>query len=180
MLSSLKPARILTVTGFWTAFAMASTIFPTSTGFFISAEPSPLLTTFGTGHPIFTSIMSNGRSSTRFAISPITSGSEPNSCNAIGCSFGVTCINASVFLLPYKIAFALTISVYKRPQSISLHNRRNGRSVTPAIGASTTGFCISTFPINIHTLLFVILQGKTPGKTFPSTLTNPAFHTVIS
>ena len=109
-----------------------------------------------------TSITSNGLSSSLFAISAIICGSEPKSCTAIGFSASVTRRSASVFLLLYKIAFALTISVYKSPQPISRHKSLNGKSVTPAIGARNTLFSILTFPI------FIVRprRGKILCKTF--------------
>ena len=65
----------------------------------IRALPSPLLTTFGTGQPIFRSKTENGRSSIFLAISLTISGSEPNSCRETGPSSGWICISSSVFLL---------------------------------------------------------------------------------
>ena len=65
----------------------------------ISAEPSPLFTTFGTGQPIFRSSMEKGRSSIRFAISARIWGSEPNSCREAGTSSGWISMRLSVFLL---------------------------------------------------------------------------------
>ena len=151
ILFSSKPALILIVSGLSSASAIFSTILPTSTGSFIRAEPSPLLTTFGTGHPILTSIISNSLSESLFAISAMISGSEPKSCNASGLSSGTVFIRSSVFLLLYSTALALTISVHISPQPCSLHKSRNGRSVTPAIGANAILFFISTFPILIIT-----------------------------
>ena len=150
---SSNPVLIFTVTGLSTAFAIASTIFPTSRGFLSSADPSPLLTTLGTGHPILTSIISKSLSASLLAMSAIICGSEPNNCTAIGLSFLSVFNNSSVFLLLYNTALALTISVYKSPQPCSLHKRRNGRSVTPAIGPNATFVLISTLPILILTPL---------------------------
>ncbi len=122
-------------------------ISPASLGFFMSAEPSPLLTTFGTGQPIFRSRMSNGRSSICFAISLIISGSEPKSCSDTGCSFGSMVRSSSVLRFLYRIALALTISMHTSPAPCSLQSKRNGRSLTPAIGASIKLFSKVTFPI---------------------------------
>ena len=79
----------------WAVFSMIS---PASFGFFISAEPSPLLTTFGTGQPMLMSKMSNGLSSICFAISLMISGSEPNSCSDTGFSRLSIVKSSSVFL----------------------------------------------------------------------------------
>ena len=121
----------------------------------MSALPSWLFTTLGTGHPIFTSRMSNGLSSIRAAVSAIISGSEPNSCNETGDSCGCISKRASVFLLLKCTALALIISMHKSPAPCSLHRSLNGKSVTPAIGASITLFFNSTFPILI---LFINLS----------------------
>ncbi len=137
------------VTGFFCASASARTIFPTSSGVFVSALPSPFFTIFGAGHPIFTSITSIGYPSIFRAIAPRISGSEPKSCTAAGLSSAATRSNSVVFLFSYKIPFALTISEYTSPQPISLQSRRNGKSVTPAIGARKTLFSSSKFPIFI-------------------------------
>ena len=63
-------------------------LYKTNSGFFINAEPSPFFTIFGTGHPILISSMENGSSSIRFAISLITSGSDPNNWRDTGNSSG--------------------------------------------------------------------------------------------
>ena len=52
---SSKPLRIFTVTGFRIAFTVSATILYTSFGFFMSADPSPFFTTFGTGQPMLIS-----------------------------------------------------------------------------------------------------------------------------
>ena len=142
-----KPIRIFAVTGFFTAWETFVTISRISSGFLSNADPSPLLTTFGTGQPILISRISNGCSSILFTTSAIRSGSLPKICMETGCSTGSICIREIVFLLWKEIAFALTISVHNRPAPCSLQRIRNGRSVTPAIGARIKGFSISTEPI---------------------------------
>ena len=129
------------------ALAVFSIISPASFGFFISAEPSPLFTIFGTGHPMLMSKMSNGLSSIWWAILEIISGSQPKSCKDTGSSLSSIAISSSVFLFLYIIAFALTISIHNSPAPCSLHNKRNGRSVTPAIGANIKLFGKVTLPI---------------------------------
>ena len=71
------------------------------------------------------------------ACSLMTSGSDPKSCRDTGYSSGWMERRAFVFLFLYWSALALTISMHRSPAPCSLHSRRNGRSVTPAIGAST-------------------------------------------
>ena len=84
-----KPLRNLTVTGTETAFTTASTILPASSGSRMSAEPSPLLTTFPTGQPMLTSRMSAPESSSAsLAASARISGSWPKICTEAGCSSG--------------------------------------------------------------------------------------------
>ena len=82
-----QPLRNLTVTGLSTARHTRSIISAASAGVFISAEPSPDLTTLPTGQPMFMSSMSAPDSSSAMgAASAITSGSCPNICTAQGCS----------------------------------------------------------------------------------------------
>jgi len=68
---------------------------------------------------------------------------------AVGRSACSTCNNSVVFLLSYKIPLALTISEYTKPHPISLQSTRNGKSVTPAIGAKKMGLSNFTLPIYI-------------------------------
>ena len=145
--SSSNPFRILTVTGFWMARTVFSMISPAKSGFFIRAEPSPLFTILGTGHPMLMSKISNGSSSIRFACSLMMSGSEPNNCRDTGLSRSSIVRRNFVFLLLYIIPFALTISMQSSPAPCSLQSRRNGRSVTPAIGPKIRSFSNFTFPI---------------------------------
>ncbi len=157
--ASSKPLRSFTVTGFLTARTVFSMILPASSGCFISAEPSPFFTTLGTGQPILISRISNGSSSIRFAASLIISGSEPNSCRETGFSCGSVVRSVFVFRLLYRIAFALTISMHKSPAPCSLHSKRNGRSVTPAIGASIRLLSRVLFPITNFLICSIISTG---------------------
>ena len=81
--------------------------------------------------------------------------------------------------LPENIRQELQIiSVYISPQPCSLHNNRNGRSVTPAMGAKIRLFSNSTFPI----FSFIpdpqyFLPGTPPGRITPGILTIPFFLT---
>ena len=60
--SQEKKEIVLEHARLFTAFTRAVSISSTSRGFFISAEPSPLFTTLGTGQPMLKSIMAKGRS----------------------------------------------------------------------------------------------------------------------
>ena len=57
--------------------------------------------------------------------------------------------------LENPLALALTISIQISPTPCSLHNKRKGRSVTPAMGAKTKGFSNSTFPIFNFAILLI-------------------------
>ena len=73
----LHPARILTVTGILTAFAMASITLAAWPGSRIRLQPALCLAIFGTGQPMFTSTMSAPIPSTMRAASAILAGSPP-------------------------------------------------------------------------------------------------------
>ena len=82
--SSSQPERIFTVTGQSASPTAALTIFAASSGVFISALPPPGFTTFGTGQPMFMSIISGlkPRSPRSLTALAINSGSSPKSCMA--------------------------------------------------------------------------------------------------
>ena len=80
MESLSQPMRIFTVTGTSTALTAASATRAAKSGFFISAEPSPEVTTFFTGQPILISTISAPASATTFAPNAIASGLEPKIC----------------------------------------------------------------------------------------------------
>ena len=68
--------------------------------------------------------------------------------NVMDEEYNVIVAGSKEYRLNWKeIAFALTISVQRSPAPCSLQSIRNGRSVTPAIGARIKGFSISTEPI---------------------------------
>ncbi len=83
-----RPRRIFTVTGTDTASATAETILQARSGSSSSVAPAPVLVTFRTGQPKFTSTMSAPASSTIRAASAMTPGSEPKICTASGRSSG--------------------------------------------------------------------------------------------
>ena len=91
--------------------------------------------------------MSKSQSSILLAASAITSGSWPKICSATGASEGRVLASSAVLQLPKVTAFALIISMTESPAPCSLQSSRNGRSDTPAIGASTVRFGMVTFPI---------------------------------
>ena len=111
ILFSSQPFRIFTVTGTFTAFLTAFTIFPQSSGVFIKTEPPPLLFTLGAGHPIFMSIMSGLYFNAKVAARAIISGLSPKIWIAQGCSFSESCSKLIVFSLEKEIPRELTISL---------------------------------------------------------------------
>ena len=160
------PARIFTVTGFFTREVMARTIWPASSGSRMRAEPSPFPKTFGTGQPMLKSMTSQGPSSRRTAISPQISGSEPKSCTARGRSSGIVRSRSAVPRFLYHTAFALTISVTAISHPCSRQRIRKGRSETPAMGARMIPCFSSSVPI------FILSPSPLSGV--------PALHSVSS
>ena len=83
--SELCPKRILTVIGTSTVFFMAFTISPHFFGSLISADPEPLRTTFGTGHPMLMSkkLIPGLTSRAIMAAFAMASGLHPKSCTPV-------------------------------------------------------------------------------------------------
>ena len=96
--SSLQPRRIFTVTGTSDAIRAAATRSAAVFISFIRAEPAPVFTTLGTGQPMFRSITSGRKGSSSFTACWMNFGSLPNSCSAIGRSWGVM-VQSSVVLV---------------------------------------------------------------------------------
>src|SRR5579885_1379268 len=115
----------------------------------ISAEPAWPFTTFFTGQPKLMSMIAAPRSSLSRAASAMTSGSQPASCTAMGCSSG----QFSAIFIDWReariIAWLAIISDTTSPAPCFLTSRRNGRSVIPDIGARTTGSSRRTGPIEM-------------------------------
>jgi hypothetical protein len=139
--------RILTVTGTETAFTVASIRLAASGRSRISADPASPLTTFFTGQPILMSIIAAPRSSLSFAASAISFGPQPASCIDTGSSDMCQAAFCSDWRVSRIIAWLAIISVTFRPDPKRRTSVRNGMSVTPVIGASTTGHSISSGPI---------------------------------
>ena len=143
-----KPLRNFTVTGTVTAFTTASTILAASSGSFISAEPSPLLTIFPTGQPMLISRISAPEySSAMGAASAIISGSWPKICAALGCRIPGLYSRPFVFSSLYTRALALTISVVVMAAPSSVQTVLKAKSLTPAIGARVSRPFILTPPM---------------------------------
>ena len=85
------------------------------------------------------SMMWAPRSRFILAASAITSGSQPASWMASGCSSSPLIDMRSVLRAARIIALPAIISETTRPTPQRLTRRRNGKSVTPAMGARITG-----------------------------------------
>ena len=136
-----QPARIFTVTGILTAFAIALTIACACAGSRIRLQPALCLAIFGTGQPMLTSTMSAPMPSTICAAAAIFSGSPPKIWIETGRSSSVYSAYSSVRSMPRTSPSELTISVTTSPQPPRrLTSRRKAVSVMPAIGASANGW----------------------------------------
>src|SRR5690606_31836608 len=141
--------RIFTVTGTDTALTVASIRLAASGRSRISALPASPLTTFLTGHPMLMSMIAAPRSSLSLAASAISAGLQPASCNETGSSTGAHAAFCRLWRVSRIIAGLAIISVTLRPDPYRRTNVRNGMSVTPVIGARTTGHAIRTGPMSI-------------------------------
>ncbi len=92
------------------------------------------------------SIRSAPRSTASRAASAIAAGSQPASCSALTPPQPSISAIASVFRFSRIIAQEAIISETTMPAPSCLARRRNGRSVTPDIGARMTGVSIRTPP----------------------------------
>ena len=75
--SSFQPARIFTVTGIFTALAIAVMMDAACPGSFIKEQPALCFEILGTGHPMLMSTMSAPMPSTTWAAAAIFEGSPP-------------------------------------------------------------------------------------------------------
>src|SRR5450759_1508677 len=137
---SSQPARIFTVTGIFTAFAIALTIACACEGSRIRLQPALCFAIFDTGQPMLTSTMSAPMPSTICAAAAIFCGSPPKIWIETGRSSSVYSAYSSVRSMPRTIPSELTISVTTSPQPPRrFTRRRKAVSVMPAIGASANG-----------------------------------------
>ncbi len=131
--------RIFSVTGTGTARTVASRMRAAAASSRISAEPALCPTaTFFTGQPKLMSIRSAPRPSAIRAASAIAAGSHPASWIAFGPAPSTLAMR-SVAWFSRTIAQDAIISDTTMPVPSRLASRRNGRSVTPDIGARMTG-----------------------------------------
>src|SRR5215471_4855530 len=146
-LRSSYSVRIFSVTGRSIALTVAFRMRAAWVSLRISAEPACPLTTFLTGQPKFMSIIRAPRSALSFAASAMTLGSQPASCTAIGCSSAQLFAIVIDWRVSRIIASLAIISETTSPAPRRLTRRRNGRSLTPDIGARITGSVNATDPI---------------------------------
>ena len=130
-----------------TACRTASTSIATVSASRRRAAPAPWRTTFGTGHPMFKSMMSAPPSATIRAASATTLGSEPKSWMASG--FSSAWLWRSIFVLAVfrTNPSELTISEVTRSTSKLFVILRKLRSVIPAMGARINPCPSSMSPI---------------------------------
>ena len=95
-MSASHPIRIFTVTGTLLSPTAARTHAAARSGVFISAEPAPVFTTFGTGHPMLRSIQSGSKRPSMATARAMNSGSLPKSWSPMGRSISVMRQSASV------------------------------------------------------------------------------------
>ncbi len=142
-----QPIRIFNVTGTGTARTTVCSIRWAAASSRIRAEPAICPTaTFLTGHPKLISIRSAPRSTAIRAASAMASGSHPASCTAFGPPASATSAMRRVVSFSRTIAHEAIISETTRPAPSLRTNRRNGRSVTPDMGARITGVSRTTPP----------------------------------
>ena len=150
-----QPMRIFSVTGTATALTVASRMRAAATSSRISAEPADWPTaTFFTGQPKLMSTTAAPRSTTRRAASAIVPGSQPASCTEAGPPKPSTSAIFSVWRLVRTIAWEAIISLTTIGVPRARASRRNGRSVTPDIGARITGVSIEMPPRSIDAKQF--------------------------
>jgi len=143
-LSWFQPARCFTVTG--TCAGTAATTARTSScamaGSRISADPHSPATTRLAGQPMLMSTSDAPIATAIFAAASILSGSRPKICTPNFRPSSDAVSFADVFLSPAASAWADSNSVMVKPTPSSSATVRNGKSVTAAIGASSTGVSI--------------------------------------
>ena len=136
---SHQPVRIFSVTGTpcgAQAATTASTMAKASSSSRISAEPAQALHTFLAGQPMLMSMICAPRSMLWRAASAIICASVPAICTVMGALSPSWLARREVFSESRSSGRALIISLTAWPAPRRLHSWRNGRSVTPAIGAT--------------------------------------------
>ncbi len=146
---SQRPVRIFSVTGTLRgaqAATTASMMRIASGSLLISAEPAKTLHTFLAGQPMLMSMICAPRSMLYSAASAISRASTPAICTAIGPGSPLWSERREVFSDDHNARWLVTISLTACPAPSCRHSMRNGRSVTPAIGATNRLFGSSNAP----------------------------------
>ncbi len=144
--------RIFSVTGTGTARTVASRILAAAISSRISALPAIWpIATFFTGQPKLMSTMAAPWSTAMRAASAIAAGSQPASWIEVGWPVSATsvCAMRKVTRFSRTMAQLAIISDTTSPVPSARDSRRNGRSVTPDIGARITGVAITVPPKSI-------------------------------
>src|SRR5690606_6697446 len=113
----------------------------------IRAEPAITLHTFLAGQPMLMSIIWAPLSTLYLAASAIILGSAPAICTELGLTSPSWLARRRVLALPQRRELEVTISLTAMPAPIFLQSWRKGRSVTPAMGATTRLFLSLYGPI---------------------------------
>ena len=135
-----QPVRILSVTGTSTACTTLSSRRATSASSRSSAEPAMTLQIFFAGQPMLMSMICAPFATLTLAASASMAGSAPTICTDFGSGSPSWLARRLVFSLPQSSELDATISDTASPAPSERHSRRNGRSVTPAMGATTRLF----------------------------------------
>ncbi len=146
-LPRLHPVRILSVTGTPAAATTRARIARTSGSSCISAEPAARLQTFLAGQPKLISMIWAPSSTLRMAASAIIPGSPPAICTMRGSGSSRWISRFRDLDVFHSRTSDVTISVAAIAAPMLLQRLRNGRSVTPAIGASASGAARVNGPI---------------------------------
>src|SRR5437879_5212870 len=124
--------------GDWSSDVCSSDL-ATSASSLSSAEPHSRPQTFLAGQPMFTSMIWAPRATLARAAAASAAGSAPASCTKRGSGSPSWSMRWRDLLVCHRRMSEVIISDAARPAPRARHSSRNGRSVTPAIGASTTG-----------------------------------------
>ena len=130
------PVRIFSVTGISTARTTASRMAATRGSFSSNAEPAATLQTFFAGQPMLISMICAPRAALWRAASAMVAGSEPAIWTEIGSTSPAWSVRKRDLRVERSSGFEDTISDTARPAPKRLQSCLNGRSVTPAIGAT--------------------------------------------
>ena len=136
---SSQPSRVFSVTGTSTAPTTASISRSAWSGSRISADPDQPVVTRRAGHPMLMSIACAPMPASILAASAIGAASRPTSCTEVAPSPVPSSARARASGCARSISSDATISDVTSPAPNPATTRRSGRSVIPAIGASSTG-----------------------------------------